>query len=146
MNEKKENLKKLWSVLDQKEWPTEEEIVDLLREYDILEEVIQLAFDGWVENVADGVCELTKSGELESHCYTGGSYNRDSNIGLYRFDANWVSNGCWDKHDMLVSDEEWELLQEKFGEEADFTDEKQLASIGIDRSERLVEQVLFCLE
>ena len=143
---KKENLKKLWSVLDQKEWPTEEEIVDLLREYDILEEVIQLAFDGWVENVADGSCELTEDGELESHCYTGGSYNKNNNIGLYRFDANWVSNGCWDHHTMLVSDEEWELLQEKFGEEADFTDEKQLASIGIDRSERLIEQVLFCLE
>ncbi len=117
---KKENLKKLWSVLDQKEWPTEEEILDLVREYDILEQVIQLAFDGWVENVADGSCELTEDGQLESHSYTG-NYNKNNNIELYRFKAGWVAQNTWDHHTMLVSDEEWELLQEKFGEEADFT-------------------------
>jgi hypothetical protein len=143
---KKENLKELWSVLDQKEDPVDTEILDLVKEYGILEEVIQLAFDGWVDGAASGACELTESGELESHSYTGGSYNRDTNIELYRFDQNWMSNNCWDNPNMLVSDEEWCQLKETFCDEADYTNGEQLESIGISLNERLVEYIIFSIE
>ena len=140
---KAKNLKKLWSVLDQKEWPTDDEVLALVRKYGILEEVIQLAFDGWVDGVASGACELTEDGVLESQCYTGGSYNLNNNIELYRFDVNWMANNCWDHHNMMVTDEEWKKLQDIFGEEADFTNDDQLSKIGVNLNERLVEYVIY---
>jgi hypothetical protein len=44
---------------------------------------------------------------------------------------------------MLVSDEEYEELKSKFDDDADWTDEEQLAEIGVDYSERLLEYLIY---
>lgn len=113
---------------------------DFIRES--AEEIVNVAFDNWVENCADGTCEITEAGELESNCFTGNSYNDDTNLEVYRLDSNWIAQNCWDDHNMMVDDDEWKQLQEKYGEDADFTDNEQLEAIGVDRNNRLKEYLV----
>ena len=97
-------------------------------------EIVRFAYENWTEQTSSGVVFITPNDEL--------SANSENAIFLYELKSNWLSQNCWNDHLMLVTDEEWEKLQEKYGEEADFTDRSQVESIGIDFDERCIDYLV----
>ena len=110
-----------------------------------VEKIIKIAYDEWNSGGWNGICLLNPEGGLEGYSISSGSMFSEKMyeyIELYRLEANWVANNCWDDHNMIVDDDEWEELQDRFGDEADFTDQDQLQKIGVDWNKRAVEYLV----
>jgi hypothetical protein len=128
----------------------------LEEEKDIINRIVRLRAAEIVEmayhrnaDMFDAIIHLDPDdGELIAHYWTSNTYlNDESNlVEIYRLRQNWIGNGCWDNVNDILYDEEWEKLQEKYGDEADFMDEEQLKSIGIDLDTRLMDYLRYEIE
>jgi hypothetical protein len=64
---------------------------------------------------------------------------------LYALDSNWINNTPFQVED-IIPEGEWEDLQEKYGDEANFLDREQLESIGYDLDICLMDFLRWTIE
>jgi len=142
------------------EWEEYQELLQELRdtekEKDIINNIVRLRAAEVVEkayhrnaDMFDSIIHLDPdNGELIVHHWTSNTYLSDESnlIEIYRLRQNWIGNGCWDNVNDIVEDEEWKELEEKYGDEANFMDEEQLKSIGVDLDTRLVDYLRYDIE
>ena len=104
-------------------------------------EIITIAVENSNFPNFDGVVLLDlETGELSGATWTSSTRcNDDTGCDeIYRLKGNFLSNACLEWDDILI-EEEWEKLQKKYGEEADFENSSQLEEIGVDFNDCLIE-------
>ena len=111
------------------------------------DEVIYLAYEKWIPSSHSGVVFLDPdTGELTAGSWTTGTcLSPESNqIILYKLDQNWLNNVSLCLND-IISDEEWDLLRDKF-DNPSFADRKQLEAIEVDLDTRLMDHLRWSIE
>jgi len=143
----KENLKKYLNRDMELQMNQEE----MLKEYfsGAIRDILKIAVENCIVPNFDGVVLLnTKTGELSGDSWTsstfvGGDHGVDE---IYRLKGNWIANSCME-YDDLLTDDEWEELQKKYGEdEACFENRKQVESIGVNFLDRITDFIYQCFE
>lgn len=110
-------------------------------------EIIYLAYENTGGTFSGHVFVDPDTGDLKAFTWAGNTtLHPDSNlIQIYKLGSNWINNNSFIVNDILI-DEEWEKLQEEYGDEADFLNEEQLESIGVDLDTRLMDYLKWCVE
>ena len=107
-------------------------------------EILELAVANCITPNFDGVVFFdTVEKQIVGDSWTTSTVlNPDSNlIEIFRIDGNWISNGNWESQD-IVTEEEQEELEKRYGADWDFLDSTQLESIDVDFSERLIDYLI----
>lgn len=110
--------------------------------YNNAEEIVAAAYNEQTDS-HDGIVFLNlNTGELESKRWTSNTrIHPDAYeylIELYKLKSDWENNFDVSNYDYLITDEEYDLLREKF-ETVDVSLREQVESIGIDFDDRVKE-------
>ena len=106
--------------------------------------IIELAVANWITPNFDGVVFFdTVEKQIVGDSWTTSTVlNPNSNlIEIFRIDGNWVSNGNWESQD-IVTENEQEELEKRYGADWDFLSAAQLESIDIEFSERIIDYLI----
>jgi len=113
--------------------------------YNHREWIVEKAYENHSSSFEGRIYLNIETGELFARTMTSNSYlNPRELIVIYRLPANWLANAIVRAEDILDA-EEWTELQEKFGDDANYLNKKQLESIDVDLDERLKEFLVWII-
>ena len=106
--------------------------------------IAKLAYNKQLSDTYRGIVYIDlDTGELVGKSLTTGTrIESEKYYRIYELHNNWIANSNWRYFDILTN-EEWELLREKFGDDGNYLDKQQLESIGINLDKRLIEFLEF---
>ena len=148
-----ENLQELKKVNENLQGPDpdnlfkqQRDLIDKIKRWRVAE-VVWLAYENTGGSFSGHVFINPGTGKLHSTTWAGNTYlNPHLNwIKLYALDSNWINNNPFQVED-IIPEGEWEDLQEKYGDEANFLDREQLESIGYDLDICLMDFLRWTIE
>jgi hypothetical protein len=149
----KEKLQELKEVNENLNGPDPDNLVD--RQRKLIEnikawraaEIVWLAYENTGGTFSGHVFIAPETGELHDTTWTGNTrINPELNwIELYSLDSNWVNNNPFQVED-IIPEEGYEMLEEKYGDEANFLDREQLESIDYDLDTCLLDYLRWTIE